>query len=114
MNCQNQQQAELIKAQIKRKYEHLTTQEVSECFENALADYVIRRYPSSNNRPSRERLSLDFYEMQKIKERMEEILDMVGGKNVQMYKENGITFQYYDKGYSVALSAVMPKASAPR
>jgi uncharacterized protein YneR len=52
--------------------------------------------------------------MQKVKERMEEILDMVGGKNVQVYKENGITFQYYDKGFSVALSSVMPKASAPK
>lgn len=113
MNCQNQQ-AEQIKAQIQTKYSHLTLQEVSECYDNALADYVIRRYPSSNNRPPLDRLSLDFYEMQKVKERMEEILDMVGGKNVQVYKENGITFQYYDKGYSLALSTVMPKASAPR
>ena len=113
MNCQNRL-AEQIKAQIQAKYSHLTLQEVNECYDNALADYVLRRYPSSNNRPSIDRLSLDFYEMQKVKERMEEILDMVGGKNVQVYKENGITFQYYDKGYSLALSNVMPKASAPR
>ena len=113
MNCQNQQ-AEQIKAQIKQKYSHLSFEEVSECYDNALADYVIRRYPSSNNRPTLDKLSLDFFEMQKVKERMEEILDMVGGKNLQMYKENGITFQYYDKGYSLALSTVMPKASAPR
>lgn len=113
MNCQNRQ-AEQIKAQIKQKYSHLSFEEVSECYDNALADYVIRRYPSSNNRPPLDKLSLDFFEMQKVKERMEEILDMVGGKNLQMYKENGITFQYYDKGYSVALSTVMPKASAPR
>lgn len=113
MNCQNRL-AEQIKAQIQAKYSHLTLQEVSECYDNALADYVFRRYPSSNNRPPIDRLSLDFYEMQKVKERMEEILDMVGGKNVQVYKENGITFQYYDKGYSLALSTVMPKASAPR
>ena len=113
MNCQNRL-AEQIKAQIQAKYSHLTLQEVNECYDNALADYVLRRYPSSNNRPPIDRLSLDFYEMQKVKERMEEILDMVGGKNVQVYKENGITFQYYDKGYSLALSNVMPKASAPR
>lgn len=113
MNCQRQQ-AEQIKAQIRQKYSHLSPEEVRECYENALADYVMRRYPSSNNRPPIENLSLDFYEMQKVKERMEEILDMVGGKNVQVYKENGITFQYYDKGYSLALSTVMPKASVPR
>ena len=113
MNCQNQQ-AEQIRAQIQAKYSHLSFEEVNECYDNALADYVVRRYPSSNNRPPIDRLSLDFYEMQKVKERMEEILDMVGGKNVQVYKENGITFQYYDKGYSLALSTVMPKASAPR
>lgn len=113
MNCQNQQ-AEQIRAQIRQKYSHLSPEEVSECYDNALADYVMRRYPSSNNRPPIDRLSLDFYELQKVKERMEEILDMVGGKNVQAYKENGITFQYYDKGYSLALSTVMPKASAPR
>lgn len=113
MNCQNQS-ATQIKSQIRQKYSHLTTEEVGECFDHALADYVMRRYPSSNNRPSLENLSLDFYEMQKVKERMEEILDMVGGKNVQVYRENGITFQYYDHGYSVALSSVMPKASAPR
>jgi hypothetical protein len=113
MSCQNQQ-AEAIRAQIQAKYSHLTEEEVQECYDNAIADYVMRRYPSSNNRPPIERLSLDFYEMQKVKDRMEEILDMVGGKNVQVYKENGITFQYYDKGYSLALSNVMPKASAPR
>ena len=113
MNCQRQQ-AEQIKAQIRQKYSHLSLEEVRECYENALADYVMRRYPSSNNRPPLENLSLDFYEMQKVKDRMEEILDMVGGKNVQVYKENGITFQYYDKGYSLALSTVVPKASAPR
>lgn len=109
-----EQQAERIKAQIQAKYNHLDQADVKECYDNALADYVIRRYPSSNNRPPLDKLTLDFYEMQKIKERMEEILDMVGGKNVQVYKENGITFQYYDKGYSLALSTVMPKASAPR
>lgn len=113
MNCQRQQ-AEQIKSQVRQKYRHLSYEEVSECYDNALADYVMRRYPSSNNRPTIEDLSLDFYEMQKVKERMEEILDMVGGKNVQVYKENGITFQYYDKGYSLALSTVMPKASVPR
>ena len=113
MNCQNRL-AEQIKAQILSKYNHLSFAEIQECYDNALADYVIRRYPSSNNRPPIDKLSLDFYEMQKVKERMEEILDMVGGKNVQVYKENGITFQYYDKGYSLALSTVMPKASAPR
>ena len=113
MNC-HIQQAEQIRAQIRQKYSHLSPEEVRECYDNALADYVMRRYPSSNNRPSIDKLSLDFYEMQKVKERMEEILDMVGGKNLQMYKENGITFQYYDKGYSLALSTVMPKASAPR
>ena len=108
------QQAEQIRAQIQAKYSHLSPEEVQECYDNALSDYVMRRYPSSNNRPSIDKLKLDFYEMQKVKERMEEILDMVGGKNLQMYKENGITFQYYDKGYSLALSTVMPKASAPR
>lgn len=113
MNCQNQQ-AEQVKLQVRLKYSHLSYQEVSECYDNALADYVLRRYPSSNNRPPLDKLSLDFYEMQKVKDRMEEILDMVGGKNVQVYKENGITFQYYDKGYSVALSNVMPKASVPK
>lgn len=113
MSCQNRQ-AEQIKSQIKRKYEHLSIDEVAECYNNALSDFVLRRYPSSNNRPTPDRLSLDFYEMQKVKDRMEEILDMVGGKNVQVYKENGITFQYYDKGYSVALSSVMPKASVPK
>lgn len=113
MNCQSQQ-AQEIKAQIRRKYSHLSPDEVSECYDNALADYVLRRYPSSNNRPHPSKISLDFFEMQKVKERMEEILDMVGGKNVQVYKENGITFQYYDKGFSVALSTVMPKASVPR
>lgn len=105
---------EQIKAQIKRKYSHLSYEDVSECYDNALSDYVIRRYPSSNNRPPLDKLSLDFYEMQKVKDRMEEILDMVGGKNVQVYKENSITFQYYDHGYSVALSTVMPKASVPK
>lgn len=113
MNCQNQQ-AEQIKARVRQKYSHLSLEEVSECYNNALADYVMRRYPSSNNRPDLNHLSLDFFEQRKVQDRMEEILDMVGGKNVQIYKENGISFQYYDRGYSVALADVMPKASAPK
>ena len=89
MNCQRQQ-AEQIKAQVRQKYKHLSYEEVSECYNNALADYVMRRYPSSNNRPPLEKLSLDFYEMQKVKERMEEIQKNIADqKALAIEKDNG-------------------------
>lgn len=74
---------------------------------------VLTRYPSMNDINAEKVLSNAFY-MQTVADRMEEILEAVGGTNLKMYKENGITWDFGEVGFSSALMRIMPKASVPK
>lgn len=114
MNCQNQQ-AEQIKAQVRQKYEYLSFEEINTCYNLALSDFVRLKYPSDNNRPTIDKLDIDFYTSQWIYARMLDILDRAGGTSVTAYKENGISFTYASSYIDPSLVAqIMPKASVPR
>lgn len=113
MSYQNQQ-AEQIKSKIRQKYSWLSAEDIETCYNLAFKDVVFALYPSANNRPPIDKINLDFYYMQTVYDRMEEIFDIVGGKNLTMYKENGITWQYGVQGYSSALIRIMPRASVPK
>lgn len=114
MNCQNQQ-AEQIKAQVRRKYDYLSFEEINTCYNLALSDFVRLTYPSSNNRPAIDKLDIDFYTSQWIYARMLDILDRAGGTSLTAYKENGISFTYASSYIDPSLVAqIMPKASVPR
>lgn len=114
MNCQNQQ-AEQIKAQVKQKYDYLSFEEISTCYNLALSDFVRLKYPSDNNRPALDKLDIDFYISQWIYARMLDILGRAGGTNVTAYKENGISFTYASSYIDPSLVAqIMPKASVPK
>lgn len=115
MNCQNQQQAEQIKAQIKQKFDYLTVSEINTCYNMALSDLVRYTYPSSNNRPNINDFAIDFYASNWIYARMLDILERVGGTSVTAYKENGISFTYAASYIDpVLVSQIMPKASVPK
>lgn len=114
MNCQNQQ-SEQIKSQIKQKYDYLSHEEISTCYDLALSDLVTLTYPSSNNRPKIEDFDIDFYASQWIYARMLDIISRAGGTSVTAYKENGISFTYSSSYIDPSLVAqIMPKASVPR
>lgn len=114
MNCQNQQ-AEQIKARVRRQYDYLTMDEINTCYDLALHDFVRLAYPSSNNRPAVEKLDIDFYTSQWIYARMIDILGRAGGTSVTAYKENGISFTYAASYIDPSLVAqIMPKASVPK
>ena len=114
MNCQNQQ-AEQIKAQVRQKYDYLSFEEIDTCYKLALSDFVRLKYPSDNNRPSIDKLDIDFYISQWIYARMLDILSRAGGTSMTAYKENGISFTYASSYIDPNLVAqIMPKASVPR
>lgn len=114
MNCQNQQ-AEQIKAQVMRKYDYLSFEEINTCYNLALSDLVRLTYPSSNNRPAIENFVVDFYASQWIYARMLDIIGREGASNLTAYKENGISFTFASSYIDPSLVAqIMPKASVPR
>ena len=114
MICKNQQ-AEQIKLRVKQQYNYLSLSEIETCYDLALSDFVRLTYPSSNNRPSLDKLDIDFYTSQWIYARMLDILGRAGGTNVTAYKENGISFTYASSYIDPSLVAqIMPKASVPK
>lgn len=114
MNRYNQQ-AEQVKSKIKQQYDYLSLDEISNCYDLALSDFVRLTYPSSNNRPSIDNLKLDFFASQWIYARMIDILSRAGGTNVVAYKENGISLTYAASYIDPSLvSQIMPKASVPK
>lgn len=66
-----------------------------------------------NNANAQKILENNLY-MQVVSDRMEEIFEAVGGTNLKMYKENGITWDFGEIGFSSALMRIMPKASVPK
>lgn len=114
MNCQNHQ-AEQIKSQIRLKYDYISYEEINTCYNLALSDFVRLTYPSSNNRPSIDKIDIDFYTAQWIYARMLDIIGRAGGTSVTAYRENGISFTYASSYIDPSLVAqIMPKASVPR
>lgn len=114
MNWLNQQ-SEQIKLQVRQKYDYLSQDEIDTCFDLALSDFVRLKYPSDNNRPSIDKINIDFYTSQWVYARMLDILGRAGGTSITAYKENGISFTYAASYIDPSLVAqIMPKASVPR
>ena len=114
MSNQNQYQ-EQIKLSIKTQYDYLTDEEVDTCYNLALSDFVMLKYPSENNRPAIEKIDIDFYTSQWIYARMLDILGRAGGTSVTAYRENGVSFTYASSYIDPSLVAqIMPKASVPK
>lgn len=105
---------EQVKASIKKKHQ-LTDAEVDTCYDWALTDYVLRRYPSANNRPPYEKIELDFYAESWIGRRMDDILNRFGFVGLQSYKENGVSFSWSDSYIDTSLAnLIMPTGSVPK
>lgn len=87
---------------------------IEQCYNQALTDYLLIKYPSDNNRPRVDDLVYDFICINWLSARMQDILDRFGCKNATSYKENGISLtfasSYIDKNL---VSMIMPKASVP-
>lgn len=104
-----------VKDRIKKKYDYLSDEDVDTAFGTALADYVRYSYPFSGNRPTFENIVYDFYMLQWIYERMEDLLSRAGGTNVTSYKENGLAWTYASSGIDPTLIAkIIPHGSVPR
>ena len=105
----------LVKQNIKKTYNWLNEAEIESCYNMALSDYVMLRYPSGNNRPSVDNIDFDFFNAQWIYKRMVDILGRAGGISLTSYKENGLSLNYGGSYIDPELRAeIMPKASVPR
>lgn len=102
-------------AQLKRKYEHMSDEDIAFAFDIALTQYVFVKYPSMNNRPNIEDIEFDFYLSHLLFMIVEETINRAGGSNVVAYKENGMSWTYATDGLSDYIrSLIMPQASVPR
>ncbi len=100
---------------VKSKYSYLEDADIEKAFNFALADYLMLRYPTENNRPEKELLEITFVVEQWILQRMDDILSRGGGTNVTAYRENGISWTYASSYIDKSLaSLVVPKASTPQ
>lgn len=106
---------EQAKERIHNKYEYLTDEDLDTCYNTAVKDYLLRKYPSDNNRPTIDKLEDDFIVAQWIYDRMEDILSRAGGTNLTAYKENGVSFTWASSYIDSNLVAqLMPKGSVPK
>lgn len=114
MSCTTNQQAEKIKLDFHEKYKFFSPEELNICYNKALTDFVMLSYPSKNNRPPIDKITLDFYDSNWILSRMEDIVAREGCSSYESYRENGISFtyasSYIDKNLA---SMIRPKASVP-
>lgn len=85
--------AKMAKSMIHREYSVLSDDEISDCFNYALSDYLTYKYPSSKNRPSVESIDIDFADSMWLPKRMKDIIGRAGF-NVKTYHENGIDIAY--------------------
>lgn len=111
----NEQEKAKIITRITKKYHWISVEEINECYDIALKDYVSYRYPSANNRPQIKDVELDFMVSQWIKDRMIDILSRAGGLSLSAYRENGLSLNYGSSYIDPELKLqIMPKASVPR
>lgn len=111
----NQQELDKVKSNIKKTYSWLSVEEINQCFDMALADYLAIKYPSSNGRPTIDKLNFDFFNSQWIYKRMIDILGRAGGISVTSYRENNLNLTYGGSLIDPQLVAeIMPKAGVPR
>lgn len=107
--------SEIIKAKVKRTYSWLSDDDIQQCFDLALHDYLTLRYPSENNRPKVNDFGYDYSNSQWIYARMFDILSRAGGLSVESYKENNLNFTYGASYIDPQLKLqIMPKASVPK
>lgn len=115
MSCNQNKELEQVKVRISIKYPYLQPNEVDDCFNVALANFMSIRYPYKNSRPKMENLEMDFVECNWVYERMEDILSRAGVTNLVAYKENGISFTFAGSNIDPTLvSRIMPKGSVPK
>jgi Ethanolamine utilization protein EutJ (predicted chaperonin) len=106
---------EQVKARIKSQYNWLSEEEVKNCYDMALSDFLAVKYPSENSRPVVDKLVFDFFNSQWIYKRMVDILERAGGISLTAYKENGLNLTYGGSYIDPQLVAqIMPKAGVPR
>jgi hypothetical protein len=109
------QEAEQIKQRVKQAYSYLTQKELDYCFDLSLHDFIRCSFPSANDRPSAEKINIDFLTSQWLYARMLDILGRAGGTSVVSYRENGVNWSYGASYIDPALVAqIMPKASVPK
>lgn len=104
-----------IKTNVQQKYCDKTYDEVGDCFDRALMDYLFIRYPSENGRPTVDTLKFDFMVVNWLTARMEDIFERGANFNVTAYSENGLSIKFDDSYIDPNLKGmVLPKAGIPQ
>lgn len=106
---------EQVKNSIARQWNWLEQDEIEECFDYAVFNYLAIKYPSDNNRPTPQELKYDFFTCNWLSMRMKDILERAGGLSATAYKENGISISYGSSSIDPMLVAMLTrKAGVPQ
>ncbi|MGN0960783.1 MAG: hypothetical protein ACI4PF_01125 [Christensenellales bacterium] len=100
---------------IKKTYSWLSDDDLEQCFNMALSDYISLRYPIQSDRPKIDDFIYDFSNSQWLYARMLDILGRAGGLSVTAYRENNLNFSYAKDYISPELKLqIVPKVSVPK
>lgn len=104
-----------IKCQLQNKYPSLSQEDCDMAFNLALSNYLVKKYPSQNNRPTPETLDYDFVTLMTIYK----IMDYLSGASgipigVKEYSENGLKFVFDESVLANYCDIGLPKAGVPR
>lgn len=104
-----------IKTNIKQKYRDKSYDEISDCLNRALMDYLLIRYPSANGRPTVDTLQFNFVVVNWLTARMEDIFERGVNFNATSYSENGLSIKFGDSYIDPCLKdMLLPKAGIPQ
>lgn len=104
-----------IKTNVRQKYPDMSYDEVGECFDRAVMDYLLIRYPSSNGRPDVKDLQFDFVVVNWVIARMCDIIERGVNFNVSSYSENGLSIRFDGSYIDPNLACmILPKAGVPK
>lgn len=114
-NCTQEERIRSIKLRLQNKYPSLTESDCDTAFDLALAHYLVKKYPSQNNRPTPDEVNLDFVTLQTIYK----IMDYLSGASglpigVKTYWENGMRFEFDTTTLSNYLDVGLPMAGVPK
>ena len=115
MTIDEQLRINSIKCQLKKKYPSLNDVDCERAFDLAVADYLIKKYPSENNRPTPETLLYDFVTVQCLYK----ILAYLSGASgipvgVKEYSENSLKFVFDTSVLANYFDFGLPKAAIPK
>lgn len=115
MTSQEQSQIQEIKCRLRNKYPSLNDFDCDNAYKIALADYIVKKYPSINQRPTPENIKYDFIVIECLYKRMDYLVGRAGIPiGVKQYSENNLSFTFDSSMLNDYFDIGLPMAGVPQ